>query len=80
MAVVARCTKCGSLDTRATYTDAVDAADMGALSAWTCSTCAWTEFELVGECTVRTLAPDMDLGFRRIAYLGYGNRAGVLRY
>jgi len=38
------------------------------------------EFELVGECTVRTLAPDMDLGFRRIAYLGYGNRAGVVRY
>jgi D-amino peptidase len=38
------------------------------------------EFELVGERTVRTLAPDMDLGFRRIAYLGYGNRPGVVRY
>jgi D-amino peptidase len=38
------------------------------------------EFEQVGEQTVRTLAPDMDLGFRRIAYLGYGNRPGALRY
>ena len=35
MAVVAKCTKCGSLDTRATYTDAEDAADKGAFSAWT---------------------------------------------
>jgi D-amino peptidase len=38
------------------------------------------EFEQVGEQTIRTLAPDMDLGFRRIAYLGYGNRPGALRY
>ena len=38
------------------------------------------EFERVGERTLRTLAPDMDLGFRRIAYLGYGNRPGTLRY
>ena len=38
------------------------------------------EFELVGERTLRTLAPDMDLGFRRIAYLGYGNRPGMVRY
>jgi len=38
------------------------------------------EFELVGERTIRSVAPDMDLGFRRIAYLGYGNRPGVVRY
>ncbi len=38
------------------------------------------EFEVAGDRTVRTLAPDMDLGFRRIAYLGYGQAAGVLRY
>jgi D-amino peptidase len=38
------------------------------------------EFERVGERSVRTLAPDMDQGFRRIAYLGYGNRPGALRY
>jgi len=30
--------------------------------------------------TVRTEAPDMDLGFRRIAYLSYGDREGLLRY
>jgi D-amino peptidase len=38
------------------------------------------EFEWVEERTVRTRAPDMDLGFRRIAYLGYGTRPGLLRY
>jgi D-amino peptidase len=38
------------------------------------------EFELVEEDTVRTTADDMDLGFRRIAYLGYGGREGVTRY
>lgn len=38
------------------------------------------EFELVGDRTVRTEAPDMDLGFRRIAYLGFGDREGLLRY
>jgi D-amino peptidase len=38
------------------------------------------EFEIADERTVRTLAPDMDLGFRRIAYLGYGQTAGMLRY
>jgi hypothetical protein len=30
---------------------------------------------------VRTVAEDMDLGFRRIAYLSYGgSRAGLTRY
>jgi D-amino peptidase len=38
------------------------------------------EFERVGDRTIRTLAPDMDLGFRRIAYLGYANRPDTLRY
>jgi D-aminopeptidase len=39
------------------------------------------EFELdVDGVTVRTEAPDMDLGFRRIAYLTYGSREGLLRY
>ena len=38
------------------------------------------EFELVGERTVSTLAEDMDLGFRRIAYLGFADRPGILRY
>jgi D-amino peptidase len=38
------------------------------------------EFEIVGERSVRTLAPDMDQGFRRIAYLGFATRPGVTRY
>jgi D-amino peptidase len=38
------------------------------------------EFEFDGEKTVRTVAPDMDLGFRRIAYLGFGDREGLVRY
>jgi len=38
------------------------------------------EFELVEDRTVLTSAPDMDLGFRRIAYLGYGHQPGVTRY
>ena len=37
------------------------------------------EFEVAGA-TVRTIAPDMDTGFRRIAYLGYADRPGVVRY
>jgi D-amino peptidase len=41
---------------------------------------ALPEFELVTNRTVRTLAPDMDQGFRRIAYLGYADRPGVTRY
>jgi D-amino peptidase len=38
------------------------------------------EFELVSERTVATDAPDMDLGFRRIAYLSYAHTPGVRRY
>ncbi|XOV88022.1 MAG: M55 family metallopeptidase [Pseudomonadota bacterium] len=38
------------------------------------------EFELLDEQTVRVSAPDMDLGFRRVAYLGYAGRPGVTRY
>jgi len=38
------------------------------------------EFELEGDRIVRTSAPDMDQGFRRIAYLGFGDRPGLTRY
>lgn len=38
------------------------------------------EFEITGPSTVVTSAPDMDQGFRRIAYLGFANVAGVRRY
>ena len=39
-----------------------------------------SEFEIAGPNTVRTRAPDMDIGFRRIAYLGYANQPGITRY
>ncbi len=38
------------------------------------------EFELAREHTVRTSAPDMDQGFRRIAYLTFAHIPGVTRY
>ena len=38
------------------------------------------EFEISGEKTVSTVAEDMSIGFRRIAYLGYADREGVVRY
>ena len=41
---------------------------------------AMQEFQIVGERMIRIQAPDMDLGFRRVAYLGYGNTPGVTRH
>lgn len=41
---------------------------------------AMQEFQIVDARTIRVQAPDMDWGFRRVAYLGYGSRAGVTRY
>lgn len=38
------------------------------------------EYTISGPRTVETSAPDMDLGFRRIAYLGFANLPGVRRY
>jgi len=38
------------------------------------------EFEIVGERTARTRADNMDLGFRRIAFLGFGREPGMTRY
>lgn len=38
------------------------------------------EFDLTGDRTVHTSAADMDIGFRRIAYLGFGDREGLTRY
>jgi hypothetical protein len=37
-------------------------------------------FELLAENLVRVTAPDMELGFRRVAYLGYADRPGVTRH
>ena len=38
------------------------------------------EFEIADDHTIRTVAENMDLGFRRIAFLSYATRAGVTRY
>lgn len=37
-------------------------------------------FDLMDEKRVRVHAPDMDLGFRRVAYIGYADQKGVTRY
>ncbi|HEY5647041.1 MAG TPA: M55 family metallopeptidase [Pseudomonadales bacterium] len=37
-------------------------------------------FTILDERLVRVTAPDMDLGFRRVAYLGYADRPGVTRH
>jgi D-aminopeptidase len=36
--------------------------------------------QILDEPTIRIQTPDMDWRFRRVAYLGYGNRAGVTRH
>lgn len=38
------------------------------------------EFECIDDTTVRTTAPNMDIGFRRIAYLGYATRLATSKY
>lgn len=38
------------------------------------------EFEIIEPRTIATTVPDMDLGFRRIAYLGYASSPGITRY
>jgi len=48
MARIARkCTKCNAVDARRTWTSTQDAAEAGAMDAWTCPSCAWPEAELV---------------------------------
>ncbi|HVN84083.1 MAG TPA: M55 family metallopeptidase [Candidatus Binatia bacterium] len=38
------------------------------------------EFSITDERTLRTVAEDMDVGFRRIAYCAFGNQPGMTRY
>jgi D-amino peptidase len=38
------------------------------------------EFTIVNDMQVRVTATDMELGFRRVAYLGYADRPGITRY
>jgi hypothetical protein len=48
--LVRLCTQCGAIDDRRAWSSADEAADQGAFAEpWTCSTCAWTEFDLVEE-------------------------------
>ena len=47
MPLIRKCEKCGSLDNRASWSSADDAAKNDAFNDWTCPTCAWTEFDLV---------------------------------
>ena len=47
MSLIRKCERCGSLDKRAMWSSANEAAKDGAFSSWTCPTCAWTEFDLV---------------------------------
>jgi D-amino peptidase len=41
---------------------------------------AMQEFHIADDRLIRITAPDMDLGFRRVAYLGYGSTPGVTRH
>jgi hypothetical protein len=47
MAYVRKCEKCGSVDTRASWSSPDEAAKDDAFAGWTCPVCAWTEFDLV---------------------------------
>jgi ssDNA-binding Zn-finger/Zn-ribbon topoisomerase 1 len=49
MAFVRKCEKCGSLDTRASWSSPDEAAKDDSFKDWTCPVCAWTEFDLVEE-------------------------------
>jgi len=47
MPLIRKCEKCGSLDSRASWSSTDQAAKDDAFTNWTCPTCAWTEFDLV---------------------------------
>jgi hypothetical protein len=54
------CTQCDATDDRQSWSSTDEAADAGVFKApWTCSTCAWTEFDLV-ESPSAEGAPDPD--------------------
>ena len=41
---------------------------------------ALDNFEVLDEDLVRVIAPNMDLGFRQVAYIGYADQAGVTKH
>jgi hypothetical protein len=45
---VRQCSQCGSVDNRMSWSSTEEAAKQGAFDdKWSCSSCAWTDFELV---------------------------------
>jgi predicted nucleic-acid-binding Zn-ribbon protein len=54
MAFVRKCEQCGSIDARQSWSSAAEAADQEAFQAWTCPSCAWTEFDLFEESETAT--------------------------
>ena len=43
-----KCSQCGTIDTRNAWSSPAEAAKDGAFDGkWSCSSCAWTEFDLV---------------------------------
>lgn len=47
MTMIRKCEKCGSIDSRTTWSSAEEAAKSGAFQGWSCPMCAWPEFDLV---------------------------------
>lgn len=46
--LIRKCSQCGTLDRRASWSSPADAAKDDAFTRpWVCGSCAWTEFELV---------------------------------
>jgi hypothetical protein len=46
--LVRQCAQCGSVDSKMSWSSADEAAKQGAFDGkWSCSSCAWTDFELV---------------------------------
>lgn len=46
--LVRKCSQCGSVDSKTSWSSTDEAAKQGALEGkWSCSSCAWTDFELV---------------------------------
>jgi hypothetical protein len=60
MAPMARkCAQCGATDSRTTWASADEAAKQGAFDGkWSCSSCAWTDFDLVEADTDAAKQPD----------------------
>ena len=76
--LVRMCTQCGATDSRQAWSSSDEAAEAGAFKEpWTCSMCAWTEFDLV-EAPSAQGSPDPD---RRPdverAEVAAGGRGGV---